>query len=362
MRTLLTLAAMISAMAWSAEVTLQRVPEGGLQPQVLVGDDGVVHLIYIKGDGKKGDVMYASSKDGVSFSPAKRVNTQAGAATIIGNIRGAQIALGKQGRVHVAWNGTDGMYYTHATNGGAFDPERNVSQFAKEMDGGGSVAADVDGNVYVVWHAGGGEKGEAKRRVWLARSTDDGKSFSKEAPVWNQPTGVCGCCNLKAFVDSKGIIHILYRAATEMVQRDVYLIQSRDKGQTFSGGKISDWKLPACPMSTMFIAETPTGVWGTWESRSQVFFSPLGPKAMDATPATGIGTGRKYSVLAANKQGDTLLAWTEGMGWEKGGAVAWQVFDKSGKPTKGSGRKDGVPTWSLIAAYVKGDGSFVILY
>jgi len=362
MRTLLTIAILLSAASWSADVTLQRVADGGLQPQVLVGDDGVVHLIYYKGDGKKGDVMYSSSKDGFTFLPALRVNTQPDAATVIGNIRGAQFTLGKQGRIHVAWNGSDGMYYTHTKDGGGFEPERNVSQVAKEMDGGGSVAADARGNVFVVWHAAAGEKGEVKRRVWIARSTDEGKTFNKETPVWNQPTGVCGCCNLKVLADSKGTIHILYRAATEMVNRDVYLIQSRDKGQSFSGGKISDWKVSTCPMSTMFITETPSGVLGTWESRSQVYFSILGPQATAATVAPGIGKGRKYSVLAANKQGDTLLVWTEGMGWEKGGAVVWQVFDKNGKPTKDSGRKDGVPTWSLVAAYGKSDGTFVILY
>lgn len=362
MRTLWIAVSLLSIAAWSADVNLQRVPENGLQPQVLVSEDGTVHLIYIKGDRKKGDVMYTTSRDGSEFSPAVRVNSQADAATVIGNIRGAQLALGKNGRIHVAWNGTDGMYYSRSKDGGGFEPERNVSQVAKEMDGGGSVAADATGNVYVVWHAAGGEKGEAKRRVWIARSTDEGKTFSREAPVWNQPTGVCGCCNLKAFVDSKGTLHILYRAATEMVNRDIYLIQSRDKGQTFSGGKLGDWKISTCPMSTMFITETSAGVMGTWETRSQIYFSPLGPKATTPIAATGIGTGRKYSVLAANKQGDTLVVWTEGMGWEKGGAVAWQVYDKSGKPGKESGRKDGVPVWGLVATYAKNDGSFVILY
>jgi len=50
------------------------------------------------------------------------------------------------------------------------------------------------------------------------------------------------------------------------------------------------------------------------------------------------------------------------MGWEKGGAVIWQVFDKNGKPTKDSRRKDGVPTWSLITTIAKENGSFVLLY
>lgn len=360
MRMLLTLA-IISLSLAASDISLMRVPDGGVQPQIAVGGDGVVHLIYTKGDGKKGDVLYSNSKDGVSFSKPVKVNSQV-EATIIGNIRGAQLALGKQNRVHIAWNGTDGMYYTHSNDSGGFEPERNVSQIAKEMDGGGSVAADSIGNVYVIWHATGGEKGEGKRRVWVARSTDDGKSFAKEAPAWNQPTGACGCCNLKAYADSKGTVYVLYRAATEMVNRDVYLIQSKDNGKTFTGGKVSAWKGSTCPMSTMYMNETSSGMVGTWETNSQIYFSSFGAQISNPLMAPGIGKGRKYSVVVSNKAGESLLAWTEGMAWERGGALVWQTFDKNGKLSKESGRKDGVPTWSLVAAFAKEDGTFVIVY
>jgi len=57
-----------------------------------------------------------------------------------------------------------------------------------------------------------------------------------------------------------------------------------------------------------------------------------------------------------------LLVWAEGTGWEKGGAVAWQLFDPSGKPTAEKGRADGVPVWGLVAAVPRADGSFTIFY
>jgi hypothetical protein len=43
---------------------------------------------------------------GVTFSSALKVNSHPGSAIAAGNIRGAHIALGRNGRVHVAWNGT----------------------------------------------------------------------------------------------------------------------------------------------------------------------------------------------------------------------------------------------------------------
>jgi hypothetical protein len=58
-----------------------------------------------------------------------------------------------------------------------------------------------------------------------------------------------------------------------------------------------------------------------------------------------------------------LLVWTEEMGWQRGGALCWQVFDQNDKTAAGaSGRAAGIPMWSLVAAYVEPDGGFVILY
>jgi hypothetical protein len=64
--------------------------------------------------------------------------------------------------------------------------------------------------------------------------------------------------------------------------------------------------------------------------------------------------------LAENKAGDLLTTWTEGTGWEKGGALGWKLTTKDGKTE--TGRQDGVPKWSYGAAFAKADGSFVILY
>ena len=72
--------------------------------------------------------------------------------------------------------------------------------------------------------------------------------------------------------------------------------------------------------------------------------------------------GRKHPALAGNARGETILAWTEGTGWNKGGSLAWQVYDKDGKPTAEHGRAAGVPTWSLVAVFARPDGGFTILY
>jgi len=40
---------------------------------------------------------------------------------------------------------------------------------------------------------------------------------------------------MRAFADRQGRVHLFYRAATERVDRDMYLLSSENRGQTFSG-------------------------------------------------------------------------------------------------------------------------------
>lgn len=332
-------------------------------------------MIYFKGDPAHGDLYYIRSRDGgETFSAPVAVNTVSGSAVAVGNIRGGHLAIGKNGRVHVAWNGShqDGpfghepMLYTRLNDAGtAFEPQRNVIRSAYGLDGGGAVAAD-GANVYVFWHAPEpGKEGEGNRRVWMARSRDYGKTFEPERPAYDKPTGACGCCGLNAFVDRKGTIYVLYRSATETVHRDIYLLVSRDKGQTFQGEDISKWNVGACVMSSESFAESPAGVLAAWETEKQAYFGRIDPASGKMAPpvaAPGTGKNRKYPAIAGNGRGETMFAWTEGMGWEKGGDLEWQVYDTAGKPTVERGKMNGVPVWSLIAVFARPDGGFTILY
>jgi hypothetical protein len=73
-------------------------------------------------------------------------------------------------------------------------------------------------------------------------------------------------------------------------------------------------------------------------------------------------TKRRHPVAVRNSKGETLLAWSEGTGWAKGGTAVWQVFDSKGMPGPDSGRGENLPTWSFVAAYAKPNGDFVVIY
>lgn len=366
----------------AAEVSVIRTPDGGIQPQVVVDSAGTVHLIYYKGKDGAGDVFYVKQKPGEStFSKPIRVNSRAGSAIAAGTIRGAQLAVGKNSRAHVIWNGGGGaekvkvaekeitpLVYARMNDAGdGFEPERNLITYAAGLDGGSSIAADRFGNVYAMWHASkpGAEEGEEGRVVFVARSGNEGKTFMPEMPAIAEKTGACGCCGMKSFADENGAVYILYRGALEMVNRDQILAVSPRPGAPFKIVNKHAWKVESCPMSSaFFIPINGGGAVAAWETSGQVFFAPVDPATMSIGKITSPpGTvKRRHPVAVRNSKGETLLAWSEGTSWAKGGTAVWQVFDAKSAPALEQGRGENLPVWSMVAAYAKPNGDFVVIY
>jgi hypothetical protein len=236
------------------------------------------------------------------------------------------------------------------------------------LDGGGSVAADARGNVYVAWHGNAaetGNTGEAARRVFVARSTDDGRTFSPETAAWTEPTGACACCGVRIMATHAGDLLVLFRSATGKINRDVYVLASKDRGRSFRGARVHEWDIDACPMTSMSLAEGASGVAAAWESAGRVFFGrvdPSRPAVVDATSPAGEGQPRKHPRLAFGAGNQMLMVWTEGTAWARGGAVGWQLFDGHGKAAGPNESRAGVPAWSFAAPLALPDGRFTIFY
>jgi hypothetical protein len=361
--------ACLFCLAAAPQVTLTRCPNDGIQPQAAVDAKGRIHLIYLKGPDGQSDVFYVRSDDGAkTWSTPIRVNSLPGSAIATGTVRGAQLALGRGGRwIHVAWmgsaiaepkapNDSTPMLYARLKDGAeSFEAQRNLITAHPGLDGGGSVAADDAGNVYVAWHAPGGEiKGEAGRTLWLAKSSDDGSTFAPETDFLSQKTGACGCCGMRLGVAPDGSVIALYRAANDRT-RDIYLASA---GQS---KRLAEWPVKTCPMSTATFAARDGKLLGAWESNQQVWLGLA--DGNDSVSPPGEGNNRKHPSVAASKDGAVLLAWSEGTGWKRGGSVAWQVFRGDGLTPAAGGRgmQNGLAVWSLPSAVWATD-RFIVFY
>jgi hypothetical protein len=363
-----------SAIARSVGVTLARTPEGGIQPQAAVDAAGTVHLLYFKGDPGHGDLFYARLPHGAeAFTPALRVNSEPGSAIATGSVRGGQITLGRTGFVHVAWNASrplerngtkqTPMWYTRLRPGGrTFDPQRAIGSHTRHLDGGGSVAADGAGNVYVVWHAAGAVDGESHRRIYVASSSDDGGRFSEETP-FGDAAGLCGCCQLETLVDRRGRLNVLYRAAGAALHRDAMWLRV-SRGRAAAPVRLQAWELPACPMTTFAMTHRGEDIVAAWETQQQIHSAVLTPESLRLSePSAMSGTAlRKHPAVAVNSAGDTLFAWTEGTAWARGGTAAWELRDRTGVRLASAAAAGEVPVWTLVAAVARADGSFLLIH
>ena len=99
---------------------------------------GTLHLIYLRGDAAAADVQYVRSTDGgQTFSEPLRVNSQPAIAHGHRHRARAHLALGRSGRVHVAWMGsatarpkgpgetTPLLYARQNDERDGFEPQRN---------------------------------------------------------------------------------------------------------------------------------------------------------------------------------------------------------------------------------------------
>lgn len=350
------------------------VPDGGLQPQAVVDAHGTIHLIYYRGEPTGGDLYYVRrGASDPAFSTPIRVNSEAASAIAAGAVRGGRIALGRGGWVHVAWNAAhpvdrDGaqitpMWYARLAPGAhAFEPQRAIGTHTKFLDGGGTVAADGAGHVYVVWHAAGPVEGETHRELLVAASSDDGARFAPDRVLPNAG-GACGCCGAAALVDEGGRLQILYRSAADGIHRDAtwMTVQARSVEPLV---RLQPWHLPACPMTTFAIAQAPDTLVGAWVVEQQIYTASLNPVTHTATaPSAMAGSAaRNHPAVAISRSGDRLFAWIEGANRSRDGSVAWELRDRTGARIAGESGAGTTPPLSLVAPLARADGSFVLIY
>lgn len=347
----------------SEEVRLLRLPEDGRLPQAVIDDTGIVHVVYFEGEPRAGDLRYVTLAPGASaWSEPMFVNSQPGTVVGIGPIDGGQLALGKDGRLHVVWfklGRTEFLYARSNDAGTGFESQFSLAA-GEGVEAGPSVAADDLGNVYVFWHTG--EPPEAERSVFVAISHDEGWTFAPARPISSETEGACDCCALQARADDTGGVYVSYRGAGENIRRGQRLLTSRDRGETFSDELIDLWEINACPISTTGLTDGLNGVTVAWETEGQVYFTPTDALASSVSPPGTAEARRRNPRVAVNDRGESLLVWGDAISWQAGGTFHWQRFNTVGQPIDDFGAGPEIPDGSLPAVVAEPDGSFLVIY
>ncbi|MBT5925280.1 MAG: hypothetical protein HOH33_01530 [Verrucomicrobia bacterium] len=353
-------------------VHLEKIPFDGRRAKVINDSVGNAHMVF----NRMGNMFYSKRlADESSFSEPIRVNSIERSPAI------GEIAIGSDGTIHVLYHGNiffvrekiKGLerkvnardikytFYSRLKPGAdQFEPQQEMSQGAWGFDGGCTITADGNGNVYAFF-AGMKEQGkESDRKVFLRVSSDAGESFG-DAQAIDLGLGVCMCCHLKSHTDDKGNLYLAYRVAPNGVDRDSFVLMSANQGQSFSSTPLDKWKLRACPGSAYSFASDGHQTFVSYRNQDDVFCQPTNTTKPIALPDSNLK--RRAAVMTSNHKGLTLMTWTEGENFNKPHALAWQIYDSAGAPIGAGGRLDAAfQRWGLPAAFIDGEGEFVILH
>ncbi|MBI4663944.1 MAG: exo-alpha-sialidase [Verrucomicrobia bacterium] len=354
------------------KVTVKPAPFAGRRVRTITDAKDAVHFVF----NREGNVFYSRRDSGTTeFSEPIRVNTIDKCAAV------ADLAVGADGRIHILYHGNifyvrdriknenrklDGRdikytFYSRLNKAGdSFEDQREMSGGVWGFDGGCAVAADPSGNVYLFFNGTTTAGGEQVRHVFLSRSTDNGDSFSKPAPI-DLGKGVCACCHLSATVNAKGELLLVYRVAEAGVNRDSYLLTSRDQGKTFRPSALDHWELRACPGSLYSFATSGGSTFVSWHNQDDIYFAAAGSRNFLRPPDKTMK--RRAAILGGNAKGEVLIAWSEGADFNKPHDLRWQLYDKTGQPIGNVGVKaDAFERWGNPAIYADANGDFVILF
>jgi hypothetical protein len=131
-----------------------------------------------------------------------------------------------------------------------------------------ALAAAPDGSVYATW-LDGRERNGGVMDVFLARSSDGGKTFGKNIRVGQRASYAC---RPAVAVTADGAVHVAWRGHDTSHVRDIFLATSRDGGQSFSEARCispDGWRPGDTPRSGPALAASGSDLHLAWFSEGQ---------------------------------------------------------------------------------------------
>ena len=271
----------------------------GQMPEMAKDISGNLHLIYGTGD----SIMYVYSDDkGHSFSSPVLVDTLP--ALVASATRGPQITPVKDGLSIIAADNTGNIFSFTKKQSGKWAKAARVNDVDTiDKEGFLGLSGDGNNNLFAIWPD---LRNDGRNKIYGARSTDGGKTWSKNIMVYTSPDGtVCECCKPSVVMKDNNV-YVMFRNFLNG-NRDLYLIQSADGGNSFGEAQKlgnGNWPLDGCPMDGGGIAVNNNGeVQTVWRRENKIFTVVPGNEEKE------IGEGKGCTMeVVANKN---VYAWTE---------------------------------------------------
>ena len=269
----------------------------GQMPNLTKDNLNQIHLVYGSGD----SILYSLSDDrGNTFSKPSLISILTGLAA--SHMRGPQIAATSNGLVVTACTNSGNIFsYTSDGDGGWTPGSRvnDVDTVAKEN----LMALGADGNnAFAVWL----DLRDGHNKLFGARSTDGGKTWSKNNIVYSSPDStVCECCKPSVMVKGEDV-YVMFRNWLNG-NRDLYLINSSNAGVSFGQAQKlgnGSWPLNGCPMDGGGLALNKNGKPETVWNREGIIYACQPEKEEKK-----LGEGKNCTMESVN--GKNVYAWVE---------------------------------------------------
>lgn len=283
------------------------------EPQIAANSSTVV-LAFGAGNA----IYFNSSSDrGKTFRPPAKV-AEAGIVPLSRH-RGPRIALSGNAIVITAVAGSKSAEGAHAhglpsdgdllvwrslDGGKTWSKGRAINDVAgSATEGLHALTGDGKGTLFAAWLDKRGAKGT---KLYAARSTDGGATWSPNVVAYDSPSGsICECCHPSVAIDGAGNFVVMWRNSLGG-SRDLYLATSRD-GVTFSAPRKlgnGTWRIDACPMDGGGLAVSASRILTAWRREGNVFLDEPGQSERQ------VGTGKDVALALSGNR--TYVAWVNG--------------------------------------------------
>lgn len=207
----------------------------GTGGQLWMWASEAINMIQAVPKDKGMDLIYRSShNEGQSFGRVIPINTVAGEVSAHGE-NNPQLRMGPGIGIYTAWQGSGDIKFARSMSfGHSFLPPVKVNDDeGKAHHSFFTMEAAPQGDIYIAWIDGRDKATEppGQQSIYLARSTDQGATFSKNIKVAGN---ICPCCRPSLAIGKDGTLYMSWRHVAKGDRRVVVVASSKDHGQSWS--------------------------------------------------------------------------------------------------------------------------------